>query len=275
MPPGSVRESRSRWLSRGWMVCSAKPPTPVTSAGRSSWPTSGDWRTTSTVTRRDVPARRARRCGVASGRCDVRPLRPAHGLRYTGPDGDYPVYCCRSDRDQRGAGLCQEVRALPIDALVERVLFDALAPGSNCDRARGHGAVGGREPAARNGNGRCAVNVPATRPNEHAASMMRSNPKTASWRDRSNAPGRRSCAPSRRSTRSMHAGGRRNRSCCTKQIAPGYRRSAKTCRKSGARRPHHPPIESASCNSSFVLPAFPGSRRFQPHVASVWRFWQA
>ena len=49
-------------------------------------------------------------------------------LRYTGPNGDYPVYCCRADRDQRGTALCQEVRALPVDALVEGVLLDALAP---------------------------------------------------------------------------------------------------------------------------------------------------
>ena len=49
-------------------------------------------------------------------------------LRYTGPNGDYPVYCCRADRDQRGSALCQEVRALPVDALLERVLLDALAP---------------------------------------------------------------------------------------------------------------------------------------------------
>jgi DNA invertase Pin-like site-specific DNA recombinase len=49
-------------------------------------------------------------------------------LRYTGPNGDYPVYCCRSDRDQQGSAMCQEVRAFPVDALVERVLLDALAP---------------------------------------------------------------------------------------------------------------------------------------------------
>ena len=49
-------------------------------------------------------------------------------LRYTGPNGDYPVYCCRFDRDQRGGALCQEVRALPVDALVERLLLDALVP---------------------------------------------------------------------------------------------------------------------------------------------------
>ena len=49
-------------------------------------------------------------------------------LRYTGPNGDYPVYCCRVDRDQRAGILCQEVRALPVDQLVEDVLLDALAP---------------------------------------------------------------------------------------------------------------------------------------------------
>ena len=62
--------------------------------------------------------------GIAiCGRCGRR-----MSLRYTGPNGDYPVYCCRVDRDQRGSALCQEVRALPVDALVERVLLDALAP---------------------------------------------------------------------------------------------------------------------------------------------------
>ena len=62
--------------------------------------------------------------GIAiCGRCGRR-----MSLRYTGPNGDYPVYCCRSDRDQQGSALCQEVRALPVDALVERLLLDALAP---------------------------------------------------------------------------------------------------------------------------------------------------
>jgi hypothetical protein len=62
--------------------------------------------------------------GIAiCGRCGRR-----LSLRYTGPNGDYPVYCCRVDRDQRGSALCQEVRALPVDSLVERALLDALAP---------------------------------------------------------------------------------------------------------------------------------------------------
>jgi len=49
-------------------------------------------------------------------------------LRYTGPNGDYPVYCCRVDKSQRGGALCQEIRALAVDELVEGVLLEALAP---------------------------------------------------------------------------------------------------------------------------------------------------
>src|SRR5947209_4933184 len=49
-------------------------------------------------------------------------------LHYSGSHSDYPVYCCRIDRDQRASALCQEVRALPVDSLVERIVLDALAP---------------------------------------------------------------------------------------------------------------------------------------------------
>ena len=35
-------------------------------------------------------------------------------LRYTGPYADYPVYCCRADRNHGGGPLCPEVRALPV-----------------------------------------------------------------------------------------------------------------------------------------------------------------
>src|SRR3954452_5351167 len=49
-------------------------------------------------------------------------------LRYTGPKGDYPVYCCRADRDRKAGPLCQEVRPLAIDAFVQRTFLDALAP---------------------------------------------------------------------------------------------------------------------------------------------------
>jgi DNA invertase Pin-like site-specific DNA recombinase len=62
--------------------------------------------------------------GIAvCGRCGRR-----MSLRYTGPNGDYPVYCCRADRDHNAGPLCQEVRALSVDAFVEHTLLDALAP---------------------------------------------------------------------------------------------------------------------------------------------------
>lgn len=62
--------------------------------------------------------------GIAvCGRCGRR-----MSLRYSGPAGDYPVYTCRADRDQDGGPLCQEVRALPVDARVESTLLEALTP---------------------------------------------------------------------------------------------------------------------------------------------------
>lgn len=62
--------------------------------------------------------------GIAvCGRCGRR-----MGLRYSGPRGDYPVYCCRADRDQSAGPLCQEVRARPVDDLVASRLLEALLP---------------------------------------------------------------------------------------------------------------------------------------------------
>ena len=62
--------------------------------------------------------------GIAvCGRCGRR-----MALRYSGPHGDYPLYQCVSDQSQDGSPRCQEVRALPVDATVERLLLEALAP---------------------------------------------------------------------------------------------------------------------------------------------------
>jgi DNA invertase Pin-like site-specific DNA recombinase len=62
--------------------------------------------------------------GIAvCGRCGRRMT-----LRYSGPRGDYPLYQCNADQAQDGSPRCQEVRALPVDALVEQVLLEALAP---------------------------------------------------------------------------------------------------------------------------------------------------
>lgn len=62
--------------------------------------------------------------GIAiCGRCGRR-----MSVRYTGPDGSYPVYTCRADRDQDAGPRCQEVRALPVDAKVEHIMLEALTP---------------------------------------------------------------------------------------------------------------------------------------------------
>jgi hypothetical protein len=49
-------------------------------------------------------------------------------VRYSGPHADYPVYCCRADKDQTAISLCQEVRALPVDDVVAEILLQALEP---------------------------------------------------------------------------------------------------------------------------------------------------
>lgn len=62
--------------------------------------------------------------GIAlCGRCGRR-----MSLHYTGANGEYPVYCCRTDRDFSAGPICQDVRALPIDTFIERTLLDALTP---------------------------------------------------------------------------------------------------------------------------------------------------
>ena len=49
-------------------------------------------------------------------------------LRYSGPNGDYPVYVCVADSCSEGRPRCQEVRALAVDAEVERLILTALTP---------------------------------------------------------------------------------------------------------------------------------------------------
>ena len=50
------------------------------------------------------------------------------GMRYSGPQGNYPVYQCTADNTSEGRPRCQEVRALAVDALIEQILLEALAP---------------------------------------------------------------------------------------------------------------------------------------------------
>jgi DNA invertase Pin-like site-specific DNA recombinase len=62
--------------------------------------------------------------GIAiCGRCSAR-MR----LHYSGSDGNFPVYVCCYGRNEEGSRRCQEVRALGLDAEVERLLLEALAP---------------------------------------------------------------------------------------------------------------------------------------------------
>jgi len=60
---------------------------------------------------------------ISCGRCARRMC-----LRYSGPHGNYPVYMCVADQSSAGLPRCQEVRALALDAEVERLILAALAP---------------------------------------------------------------------------------------------------------------------------------------------------
>jgi hypothetical protein len=60
---------------------------------------------------------------VVCGRCGAR-MR----LRYSGPQGEFPVYECNYAKSQEGGARCQEVRALGLDAEVEQLVLTALAP---------------------------------------------------------------------------------------------------------------------------------------------------
>jgi len=60
---------------------------------------------------------------VRCGRCGA-----LMQLRYSGPEGQYPVYRCAVARHEYNRPGCQEVRALALDAEIERHLFAALAP---------------------------------------------------------------------------------------------------------------------------------------------------
>jgi len=60
---------------------------------------------------------------VSCGRCARRMC-----LRYSGPLSDFPVYVCVADQIVEGRPKCQEVRALQVDAEVERLILEALTP---------------------------------------------------------------------------------------------------------------------------------------------------
>jgi DNA invertase Pin-like site-specific DNA recombinase/uncharacterized protein YndB with AHSA1/START domain len=60
---------------------------------------------------------------IVCGRCGAH-MR----LRYSGPQGQYPVYTCRDAHHHYNLPQCQEVRALALDAAIERHLLAALEP---------------------------------------------------------------------------------------------------------------------------------------------------
>ena len=49
------------------------------------------------------------------------------GLHYSGPKGTYPVYKCEGDYSINGTPRCQEVRALSVDAEIEKVILECLS----------------------------------------------------------------------------------------------------------------------------------------------------
>lgn len=49
-------------------------------------------------------------------------------LHYSGPAGNFPVYRCNYAQSQYGGSHCQEVRGLGLDAEMERLVLEALAP---------------------------------------------------------------------------------------------------------------------------------------------------
>lgn len=59
------------------------------------------------------------RCGRCSRRMQV---------RYTGPQGNFPVYRCGYISDLQVDGYCQEVRALGLDGVIEQCILEALEP---------------------------------------------------------------------------------------------------------------------------------------------------
>ena len=201
----------SRWQSEtGRFAC--KPLTLVILAGRSSWPTSGEWQTTSTTMRRDMHRRAAQRRGAAARHRNLRPLRPPdefalHRAQWRLSGLLLPGLIATSGprimSGSSGIASRHPRRARSPRVPSPRIRLRSQSPRWGSWRKR----VGNS-----NGNGPCDENGRVTRPSGRAANMTPSSPKTGLWRARLNEPGRTSCAPSKPSNRNMHAGiGRTNR----------------------------------------------------------------
>ena len=49
------------------------------------------------------------------------------GLHYSGPQGTCPVYFCEGDYNINGSPRCQHIRALSVDAQIQRTVLEALS----------------------------------------------------------------------------------------------------------------------------------------------------
>jgi hypothetical protein len=139
-------------------------------------------------------------------------------LQYSGPKGDYPVYCCRVDRDQHAGVLCQEVRALPVDAIVERVLLDALAPDQI---AIALATMGQLEEESRQLERQWTLRHERARYEAKRAKRQYDavEPENRFVAVRSSEPGKRSCTPLKPSSRNMRAGVPKNPIALAPRIA--------------------------------------------------------
>lgn len=146
--------------------------------------------------------------GIAiCGRCGRR-----MSLRYTGPNGNYPVYFAADP-----IGTSKAVRCVKRSALCRSTRLSSASSSRPWRRVRSRlrlpqlGSLRKRA-ASSNDNGRCDASALAMRQSERVANMTLSSLRIASLRARLSAPGKRSCAPSKLSSRNMHAGSRKNRS---------------------------------------------------------------
>jgi DNA invertase Pin-like site-specific DNA recombinase len=125
--PGAAHASTVAVPIESWSICLQGA-----FAGYISWEEfmANQKRLSDNLSRYEADRRGAARKGLAllqglavCGRCGRR-----MGLRYSGPHANYPVYVCTADSTQSGLPRCQEVRALPVDAEVERLMLEALKP---------------------------------------------------------------------------------------------------------------------------------------------------
>ena len=125
--PGALRASTVAVPIESWPICLRNAFT-----GYISWEEfmANQKRLSDNLSRYEADRRGVARMGlpllqglVVCGRCGR-----SMGLRYSGQHANYPGYVCTADYTQSALPCCQEVRALLVDAEVERLLLEALKP---------------------------------------------------------------------------------------------------------------------------------------------------